>query len=133
MVTISKQSKGVDLKLLNKGEKPEPKDFLTVNTPRLLNIATQLAQTGTYSEEEEYAEREREKAMVMCGLEFGVSSSATVSFENYDYLEKAVFRARKLHFRGTRSEDESSEEDVLVLGSDVASTTHGATQKPKIR
>ena len=123
----------MDLKLLNKGEKPEPKDFLTINTPRFLNIATQLAQTGTYSQEEEYAEREQEKAMVMCGLEFGVTSSATVSFENFDFLEKAVFRARKLHFRGTRSEDEESEEEILVLGSDVASTTHGAKQKLKIK
>ena len=92
-----------------------------------------MAQLGTYSEAEEYAEREREKAMVMCGSEFGVSSSATVSFENFDFLEKAVFRARKLHFRGTRSEDEKSEDDVLVLGSDVASTTHGANKKLKVK
>ena len=128
---------GVNLTLLKKNERPELKDYWTVNTNRLTNIATQLNFKGTFSAEEEHLEREREKAMIMCAQDFGVATNPSVTFENFEFLEQAVQKARRLHIRGTDGEDlKASKEDPIekiVLGSDVATTTHGQKVVKKIK
>ena len=124
---------GVQLSLLKKNEKPDLKDYWTINTNRLTNIASQLNLKGCYNNDEEFLEQQREKAMFKCAHEFGMPANAHV--ETFDFIETAVRTARKWKPRGMRSDSSLSKADSeeLVLGSDVASTTHGKEQKLKIK
>ena len=116
---------GVNLDLIKKSEKPELKDFWTINTSRLTNIASQLNLKGCYNAEEEFLELQKEKSMFKCAHEFGVM--ANVQMENFDFIETAVRTSRPSIART------SQESDELVLRSDVASTTHAKAQKFKIK
>lgn len=122
---------------MKKNERPDLKDYWTINTPRLTNICSQLNVKGYLSAEEEYRETEREKTKFMCAQDYGVLSQVEQKYENFDFLAKAVMTERKLHIRGyvssTAGDDLASEEDGLVLGSDIASTTHGTPNKMRIR
>lgn len=119
---------GVNLELLKRSERPDRKDFWTINTNRLTNIASQLNLKGCYSPDEEFLEQQREKSMLKCAHEYGVT--ANVQEENFEFLQKAVrtVRPSNLNYANTVS----SGSDELVVRSDVASTTHGAAQKIKI-
>lgn len=128
-------SSGVNLDLLKRSELPELKDYWTINTNRLTNIASQVNVKGCYSQEEEFLEHQREKAMFKCANEYGVM--ANVQFENFDFLQKAVRTNRS--FKARNSEESSAQiqptrvNEEIVLGSDVASTTHGKGKKVKIK
>ena len=124
---------GVNLELIKKSEKPEVKDFWTINTHRLTNIASQLNLKGCYSQEEEFLEQQKEKAMFKCAHEYGVM--ANIQIETFDFLEKAVRikAGPKLSQMDNKSGDAAVLSEELVLGSDVASTTHAKTQKLKIK
>ena len=119
---------GVNLDLLRRSERPDYKDFWTINTNRLTNIASQLNLKGCYSPEEEFFEQQKEKSMLKCAHEFGIM--ANVQVETFDFLQKAVRQARPPD--GNNSNIVSSG-DELVMKSDVASTTHGAGTTLKIR
>ena len=121
---------GVNLDLIKKSEKPEFKDFWTLNTNRLTNIASQLNLKGCYSYEEEVLEQQKEKAMFKCAHEFGVM--ANVQLENFEFLEKAVRTTRPKNSNSQGQEDQRVEGEI-ILGSDIASTTHGPGQKIRIR
>ena len=120
---------GVNLDLLKKSERPDLKDFWTINTNRLTNIASQLNLKGCYSYEEEFLEQQKEKSMLKCAHEYGIM--ANVQVENFDFLQKAVRTGRPKEDIVARGEASGSEE--LVIRSDVASTTHAKGQKVKIR
>ena len=120
---------GVNLDLLKKSERPDRKDFWTINTNRLTNIASQLNLKGCYSQEEEFLEQQKEKSMLKCAHEYGIM--ANVQVETFDFLQKAVRQARPLNDNHSNNVSSGSEE--LVVRSDVASTTHGAARKVKIR
>ena len=123
---------GVNLDLIKKSEKPELKDFWTLNTSRLANIASQLNLKGCYSQEEEFLEQQKEKAMFKCAQDFGVM--ANVQVETFDFLEKAVRISENSQApRGDRGSVTSHTTNELVLGSDVASTTHEKSKKLKIK
>ena len=123
---------GVQLNLLRKNEKPDFKDYWTINTNRLTNIASQLNLKGCFNTDEEFLEQQREKAMFKCAHDFGGPANAQV--ETFDFLESAVRTARTWRARGGAKETvQKADSDELVLGSDVASTTHGKTQKLKIK
>ena len=123
---------GVQLNLLKKNEKPDLKDYWTINTNRLTNIASQLNLKGCFSNDEEFLEQQKEKAMLKCAHEFG--NIANTQVETFDFIEEAVRTARKWRARGgAQDEVKETESEGLVLGSDVASTTHGKTQKMKIK
>ena len=123
---------GVQLNLLKKNEKPDLKDYWTINTNRLTNIASQLNLKGCFSNDEEFLEQQKEKAMLKCAHEFG--NIANTQVETFDFIEEAVRTARKWRARGgAQDEVKETESEGLVLGSDVASTTHGRTQKMKIK
>ena len=75
-----------------------------------------------------------EKSMVSCVQDFGVAANPTISYENFDFLERAVKNARRLHIRG--DQQQASKDEVMekiVLGSDIATTTHEKTIVRKIR
>ena len=118
---------GVNLDLLKKAERPDRKDFWTINTNRLTNIASQLNLKGCYNADEEFLEQQKEKSMFKCAHEFGIM--ANVQVETFDFLQRAVRTARPRE----SSNQNSSGTDELVVRSDVASTTHGVTRKVKIR
>ena len=120
---------GVNLDLLKKSERPDRKDFWTINTNRLTNIASQLNLKGCYNSDEEFLEQQKEKSMLKCAHEYGIM--ANVQVETFDFLQKAVRTARPKELDGFINE--SSGSDELVVRSDVASTTHGVAQKMKIR
>ena len=120
---------GVNLDLLKRSERPDRKDFWTLNTNRLTNIASQLNLKGCYSPDEEFLEQQKEKSMLKCAHEFGVM--ANVQVETFDFLKKAVRNARPLE--GINSNKANSSSDELVVRSDVASTTHGVSRKLKIK
>lgn len=124
---------GVNLELLKKKEKPDLKDFWTLNANRLTNIASQLNLKGCYSQEEEYLEIQKEKAMFQCAHEFGVM--ANVQPETFEFLEKAVrtSRPKSSEWDDGNSTSAMNKQEVIFLGSDVASTTHGKSKKVKIR
>ena len=128
-------SSGVNLDLLKRSELPELKDYWTINTNRLTNIASQVNVKGCYSQEEEFLEHQKEKAMLKCANEFGVM--ANVQFENFEFLQKAVrtnrsFKARNSEGSSVQIQQRHNNEEI-VLGSDVASTTHGKGKKIKIK
>ena len=52
---------GTSLEFLRHREAPERKDWFTLNTPRILNIASQMARQGDFSAEEEKALIQAEK------------------------------------------------------------------------
>lgn len=120
---------GVNLDLLKRKERPDRKDFWTINTNRLTNIASQLNLKGCYSAEEEFLEQQKEKSMLKCAHEFGIM--ANVQVETFEFLQKAVRTARPRELN--QSEGVSSGGEELVVRSDLASTTHGVTHKLKIR
>ena len=120
---------GVNLDLLKRKEKPDRKDFWTLNTNRLTNIASQLNLKGCYSSDEEFLEQQREKSMLKCAHEYGIM--ANVQVETFDFLQKAVRLARPSN--ENNSNVFNSENEELVVRSDVASTTHGPGKKIKIR
>ena len=123
---------GVQLSLLKKNEKPDLKDYWTINTNRLTNIASQLNLKGCFSSDEEFMEQQKEKAMLKCAHEFGITANTQI--ETFDFIESAVRTARKWRARGGEQEEvQKADSEELVLGSDVASTTHGKTQKMKIK
>ena len=119
---------GVNLDLLRRAEQPDLKDFWTINTNRLTNIASQLNLKGCYSSDEEFLEQQKEKSGFKCAQEYGVL--ANVQEETFEFLQKAVRTARP------NGDDLSttvrSGSDELVVRSDVASTTHGKARKVKI-
>ena len=119
---------GVNLDLLRKREKPDLKDFWTINTNRLTNIASQLNLKGCYSQDEEFLEQQKEKTMFKCANEYGVL--ANVQVETFEFLQKAVRTARPPECDVSNVVSSGSEE--LVVRSDVASTTHAAQRKIKI-
>lgn len=119
---------GVNLDLLKRSERPDRKDFWTLNTNRLTNIASQLNLKGCYSPEEEFLEQQKEKSMLKCAHEFGVMANFQV--ENFEFLQKAVRQARPTDVNNSNNVSSGGEE--LVVRSDVASTTHGASRKLKI-
>ena len=121
---------GVNLDLIKRSEKPELKDFWTLNTNRLTNIASQLNIKGCYSAEEELLELQKEKAMFKCAHEYGVM--ANFQYETFDFLESAV-RTNRPYNASIMETRKDQEQNEIVIGSDVASTTHGKTQKFKIR
>ena len=135
MKTFQKMSygTGVNLDLIKKSEKPEAKDFWTVNTNRLTNIASQLNMKGCYSQEDEFLEQQKEKAMFKCAHEYGVM--ANIQIETYDFLEKAVRtnHSSKLPQDDNKSTNTMVHTEELVMGSDVASTTHDKSRKLKIK
>lgn len=125
---------GVNLDLLKKREKPEFKDFWTINTNRLTNIASQLNLKGCYNSDEEFLELQREKAMFKCAHEYGVM--ANIHMETFDFLQTAVRnnRSSNLLKRENHSTNVRSQtSDEIVLGSGVASTTHGKVPQTKIK
>jgi len=126
----SRYGSGVNLDLIKRSEMPELKDFWTLNTNRLTNIASQLNVKGCYSAEEELLELQKEKAMFKCAHEYGVM--ANFQYETFDFLESAVRTNRPYNDSG-RDPRVDQGRDELIIGSDVASTTHGKTQKFKIR
>ena len=126
----ARYSSGVNLDLIKRSEKPELKDFWTLNTSRLTNIASQLNIKGCYSAEEELLELQKEKTMFKCAHEFGVM--ANFQFETFDFLETAV-RTNRPYNASIMDRRNDQEQNELVIGSDVASTTHGKTQKIKIK
>ena len=121
---------GVNLDLIKKGEIPEAKDFWTLNTNRLTNIASQLNLKGCYSAEEEFLETQKEKAMFTCAHEFGVM--ANIPTETFDFLESAV-RTNRPFVPAEKLMTMGSQSDEIVVRSEAASTTHGKTQKTKIK
>lgn len=120
---------GVNLDLLQKKERPDRKDFWTINTNRLTNIASQLNLKGCYSQEEEFFEQQKEKTMFKCAHEYGIMANMQV--ETFEFLQKAVRTARPSEWNKSNPASSGSEE--LVVRSDVASTTHGAGRKLKIK
>lgn len=121
---------GVNLDLIKKFEKPEMKDFWTLNTNRLTNIASQLNLKGCYNQEEEFLEIQKEKAMLKCSHEFGVM--ANLQIETFDFLEKAV-RINRPNIESGILQPKDTNKDEIIMGSDIASTTHGKSKKVKIK
>lgn len=125
---------GVNLDLLKKFERPETKDFWTINTNRLTNIASQLNVKGCYNSEEELLELQRENAMFKCAHEYGVM--ANIHMETFDFLQTAVRTNRPTKSRivdNQSTQIRSQFSDEIIIGSGVASTTHGKTPQTKIK
>lgn len=120
---------GVNLDLLKRSERPDRKDFWTINTNRLTNIASQLNLKGCYNLDEEFLEQQKEKSMLKCAHEYGIMANMQV--ETFEFLQKAVRTARPTNQVPVNNDSSGNEE--LVVRSDVASTTHGASRKLKIR
>ena len=88
---------GDKLELLPKGSKPEYRGLFTVNAWTIANIATQLAQEGYYTAEEEAAEEEAEAEMVHPAMHYGssINMDARPDSETLDEAKRNQIRTLK--------------------------------------